>query len=446
MKNNLNRARAKKPRVTLADSDIKDLLDKNGSDSVAELAQRTGLPYMLVYNVVHRRVLTVSHRHYRILFGRTAPLRDALKVDGTQFRAMSDLWIFLNDGLTRADLYRDLLGLGHKQKVDHRIFNGKIRTIDVRLEHKMREKFRKTGVDNVLLTQWLDEFEALPRKDMIPYNRIRSVLAYLKDELGLHPTSVLNQSVVRYESGALQRVSRKIAQRAESMKQIAQQARHENGQQDKEKIKESIVGPKPGYTLYTDIKEELLFLCSHTQRSVKRYLGRSIWTYENGKAKRVANWRVRRILTDCDRFIRQSPAIPLASLPQSRQCAQTRRLIDVLVARTTQLLSEKDGIDFEKRILRPSHTRDEYNNQYHSFTPFDMAPSVLGMKRKAFDMMVAKNCEIFRAVGKFAQRWYLPDLYLKELSRKKDFVLISAKYEQMAKNRHHSRSINTCIN
>ena len=446
MINHRNRTGAKKPRVTLGDRDIKNLLDLNGSDSVAALAKRTGLPYMLVYNVVHRRVLSVSHRHYQMLFGRPAPLQDTLKVDGTRFRAMADLWLFLNEGLTRADLYRDLFDLGHKQKVDHRIFNGKISTIDMRLEHTIREKFHETGVDNELLTQWLDEFEQLPRNDMISYTRIRPVLAYLKDELGLHPTSVLNQSVARYESGTLQRVSRKIADRAEALKQKTEKARQEDGQQGKDKIKESIVGPKPGYTLYTDIKEELLFLCAHTKRSVKHYLGRSIWTYENRKAKRVANWRARQILQDCDRFIRQSPNIPLASLPPSRQRVQTQRLNDVLVARTTQLLSEKDGIDFEKGILTPSHTRQEYNNPHHGFTPFDMASQVLGMKRRAFDLMVARHCEIFRSVGKFAQRWYLPDLYLRELSRKKEFSLISVRYELLAKEHRRPRPINACMN
>jgi len=114
-------------------------------------------------------------------------------------------------------------------------------------------------------------------------------------------------------------------------------------------------------------------------------------------------------------------------------------MIDVLLARTAQLLFEKEGIDFEKRVLKPSYARDAYDKKQHGFTPFDMAPSVLGMKRKAFDFMVAKNCEIFRSVGKFAQRWYLPDLYLRELSRKKNFGLIAAKYELMAKKMRHSR-------
>jgi len=55
------------------------------------------------------------------------------------------------------------------------------------------------------------------------------------------------------------------------------------------------------------------------------------------------------------------------------------------------------------------------------------------MKKKVFDLMVAKNCDIFRSVGRYTKRWCLSDLYLKELSEKEFFDLISAKYERMAK-------------
>lgn len=446
MSDNRNSKRVKKPRVGLTSRDLKTLFEVNGTESVTVLARRTGLPYMLIYNLVHRRVASVSNRHYHILFGKPAPQRETLKVDGAVFRAMADLWLFLNDGFTRADLYRDIFGLERDQKIDHRIFSGKINAVDMRIVHIMMQKFSHAGVDEQLLNQWLNEFEVLPPNDRVPYSQIRPGLLYLKDNLGVHPTSVLKQSVVRYETGMLKRVSRSTADRVEALKQKTEMALREDGKKEIEKIKESIVGGKSGYTRYTDIEDELLFLCKYAGRSAKKYLGRGLWTYKNEKAKRIANWRAQKILADCERFIRQSPTIPLAALPHSRQQAYTRSLIDVLVARTTRLLSEKDGIDFEKRILRPSHARDEYNKQDHGFTPFDMAPSVLGMKRKAFDIMVAKNCEIFRSVGKFAQRWYLPDLYLKELSSKKDFVLISAKYERMAKNLRHSRPINTCIN
>ncbi len=115
------------------------------------------------------------------------------------------------------------------------------------------------------------------------------------------------------------------------------------------------------------------------------------------------------------------------------------------MARSAQLLSDKEGMDFEKRILRPSHSSDEYNDPHHGFTPFDMASQGLGMKRKAFDLMVARHCDIFRTVGKFSKRWYLPELYLKEIASRKDFDLISAKYEFLAKNPKLSRIPNTCM-
>jgi hypothetical protein len=445
MKNHRNRKRVKKPRVGLTDRDIKYLSDIYGTDSATAMAKRTGLPYMLVYNIVHGRVKSISNRNYRTLFDRPPPPRAPLKVDGASFRAMVDMWLFLNEGATKADLYRDLFGSRHSRRIDHRIFNGKIVHIEARLEYIMRKKFSDAGVDGQLLDQWLDEFEAITRDDRVPYDHIRPVLLYLEERLGVHPTSILNQSVIRYETGMLKRVSRRIFDRAMALKQKTETALADERPQDMDKIRESLVGGKSGYTLYSDIKEELSFLRRHARKSAKYYLGRGPWTYETGKAKRIRSWRARQILEDCDRFIRETPALPLASLPPSRQQAGARIMIDILLARTAQLLSEQDGIDFEKRILRPTHRREEYNNQYHGFTPFDMASSALGMKRKAFDLMVAKNCEIFRSVGKFTQRWYLSDLYLKELAKRENFDLISTKYELMAKKLHRSRQINACM-
>ena len=169
------------------------------------------------------------------------------------------------------------------------------------------------------------------------------------------------------------------------------------------------------------------------KRGVKRYLGRSLWTYRNGRAKRVADWRARKIVQDCDRLIVDNPNLPLASLPPRRRYDHIRSLIHVMVARSAQLLSGEDGRALEKRILSPSHPHVTYKNPHRRFTPFDMASGMLGMRRKAFDLMVASNCEIFRAVGKYSQRWYLPNLYLNELARNRHFGLVSAKYERMAR-------------
>jgi hypothetical protein len=109
------------------------------------------------------------------------------------------------------------------------------------------------------------------------------------------------------------------------------------------------------------------------------------------------------------------------------------------------MLSEQEGIIFEKQILRPFHSRDEYKKQDHGFTQFDRASSTLGMRKKAFDLMVAKNCEMFREVGRYDKRWYLSDLYLKELSEKAFFELVTAKYEMMAKEINHQSKVDECM-
>ena len=229
-----------------------------------------------------------------------------------------------------------------------------------------------------------------------------------------------------------------------ALKQKTEQALAGEFNQYIDQLRDAIVGGIRGYTLYSDVEEELQFLSRHARKGAKRYLGRGAWTYKHHKAKRIADWRVKKIMADCDRYIRETPGLCLADLPRSRKKLWLRTLIDVLVARTTQLLSEEDGLFFEKRVLKPLQPRDEYN-RHHGFTPFDMASSALGMRRKAFDLMVAKNCEIFRSVGKFSQRWYLSDLYLRELSQKEYFDLISAKYELMARRLGQSRGMDDCM-
>lgn len=445
MNTNRFRTRTKKPRIFLSERDLDRLFEINATQSVARLAERTGLPYMLIYNIVHRRVRSVSHRHYTMLFGSPAPAQVPLKVDGKRFRAMVDLWLYLNDGLSRAQLYRELYGRQQHLRVDHRIFSGKINSVDFRLDHAMRQKYFQAGLDESILDQWLNEFSALSTSQRVPYAHIRPTLTYLKKTLGLHPTTVLKQSVARYESGKLTSVPRHIADHAEALKQSAQAAIRAGQLSEVGKIRESILGGKTGYTLYTDIREELHFVIKAGGPGAKSFLGRSRWTYEQGKARHVANWRVSKIMNACDRIIQQRPTTTIATLPPSRRRRQVQPLLDVLMARSSLLLSQKEGIDLEKRILRPARRRDEYSNPYHGFTPFDMAPRVLGMRRRAFDLMVTENREIFQCVGRFSKRWLLSDLYLRELTARKDFKLILAKYERLARDLCRRQPTETCL-
>ena len=88
VKDIVTRSRVKKPRIVLTQQDLRNLFEIYGTESAPVLAKQTGLPYLLVYNIVNRRVLSVSDRHYRILFRRPPPSQAPVKVDGTQFRAM----------------------------------------------------------------------------------------------------------------------------------------------------------------------------------------------------------------------------------------------------------------------------------------------------------------------------------------------------------------------
>ena len=136
----------KKPRVPLNERDLNRLAAIHGGNAVPMLVERTGLTYMLVYNVVHRRVKSVSDRHYRTLFGEPPPHRPPEKVDGGLFRRMARLWLFLNDGLTQSDIYREFFGTAHPRKPDLRIFSGQTRMVDTGLERYMRKKFAEAGV------------------------------------------------------------------------------------------------------------------------------------------------------------------------------------------------------------------------------------------------------------------------------------------------------------
>jgi hypothetical protein len=138
-----------------------------------------------------------------------------------------------------------------------------------------------------------------------------------------------------------------------------------------EKVKEDIYGGKPDYTLYAEVEEELHFLRKYAKKSAKRYLGRGTSAYEKKSAKRIASCRAAKIFDDCDRFIRQTPELSLSDLPRSRQKMVIRRFLGVLVARTAHILSEQEGIIFEKQILRPLRSSDEYKKQDHGFTQFD---------------------------------------------------------------------------
>lgn len=426
------KVKIKPPRVKLTD-EIFDRFFKNiYKGSVTDLRKRTGLPYRLIYNIVHRRVKSISAREYRLIFGEVPPVQLFEKVDGTYFRHLVELWVYLNDNTTKSDIYREVFGLKATRRVDYRIFSGRTQNIDIRLVTLMEDKFFSYGLDRKTVQSWIAELADKKKDDRIPYSRIEPILQFLKEVADIHPSSILNQYVERYKSRKLKSVSRKVYDRAVSLKKKLEESLESKNRFEIEKVKEDVYGSKKGYTLYAEIEEELKFLQKFARKSPKRYLGRSTTVYERQGCKRIASERADRIQGDCDLFIRRNPQLKLAVLPKSHQQKWLNLLLNILKGRVTDLLFQSEGIDFEKHILTPLHSKNEYEKPQNGFTQFDLASRALGIKKKVFDLMVATNCEIFKMVGRYDNRWYLSDLYLKELSQKKYFDLIAAKYEFLA--------------
>jgi hypothetical protein len=429
----LNQKAVKPPRVALTESMWRHLNEDLRQGSISQLARRTGLPYLLLYNIAHRRVKSLSTRHYRIIFGKDPPTQTEEKTDGAYFRQLVELWLFLNDGASKAELYWEFYGPGHTQKVDYRIFTGQIRSVDPQWVRHMENKFSQGGIDGDTVRRWIAEMDGQGRQPPVAYEQIRPLLIFLNETLGINPAKVLHQNFNRYESGKLKTVSRKVYDNALLLKKRADEALAAQSRSAIIKLKEEVYGRKRGYTLYAEVEEELKFLKQYARKSLKKYLGRGTSIYAQGKCKRLPTWRAKKIIEECRAFIIQEPRLPLRVLPKANRKAIACPVLTVLKARLADLLVREEGVRFEKKVLRPSSAGDEYKKQNYGFTRFDVAANTLGMRQKAFDLMVAENCEIFRKTATYSRRWYLSNLYLHELSRKRYFELISLKYEWLTK-------------
>ena len=100
-------------------------------------------------------------------------------------------------------------------------------------------------------------------------------------------------------------------------------------------------------------------------------------------------------------------------------------------------MKEDETGRYEKDILTPnSFVRDAYDSEKYGFTRIDHASVVLGMGKMAFDLMVSAHSELFRTIGIYddnSKKWYLPNLYLKELTMKQGFSLIKKRYTSLSR-------------
>ena len=427
------------PRIQLTEKILKDFFKRVFNGNISDLANDKDLPYTLVYNLTHGRIKSLSDKDYRTIFGEEPPYQDTDRIDGAYFRGMVRLWLFLNEEITEASLYREFYPGKKQNKVDYRVFRGDVKTIEVRLEKIMEQKFIDQGFKRWEIKAWIDELDIMEDKKRIFYEEIKPILDYLKKNLDINPTLILNQWFVRYESGELKTVSKKVYDHAVKLKEKTKKALNSGSRFEIEKLKEDIYGKRDGLILYSEVEEELEFLEKYGEKSLKKYLGRSIIHYKKSNLKRIASRRVHAIKHDCYQLIEKRTDLPILSVPKSYLKMKAWHLLSVLKSYLITKFIDDKTVAIESDIFNPNHERHVYESEKHGFTRIDQIGSVLGMGKRALDLMVAVHSDIFKKIGIYDDgRWYISDLYLNELIMKENFSLIKEKYELLARESRYS--------
>lgn len=422
-------------RIELTGEILRRFFNQVFSGEVSEFCAHKGLPYSLIYNLVHGRISTISAADYRRIFGEDPPEQEPKKVNGTYFRGMVRLWLFLNEEARKKNLYREFYaGKRSVQKTDYRIFSGVTKAVETQLERRMEEKFLDQGLSPAEIQAWVKELDREPDGGRVPFQAVKPVLERLEENLQIHPTRLLNRWIAAYESGDLKTVSKKIYERLLDLDRKAQDTAARPSRLQFEKLREEVYGRKEGFVLFSEVEEELEFLKAWGRRSPKNYLGRSMGKYRRGILKRVATRRVKKIREDCEKLLRGHRAIPLKALPERYRKREWQPLMDTLQAVLLARMLSKDRTLLEKEVLEPVyHTILEYERSGQGFVNVQEAARILGMSEKAFGLLMAGHRDIFRRIGRYEGVWYIPDLYLIEISRREHVSLIKRKYEWLAR-------------
>jgi hypothetical protein len=422
-------------RVKLTRSVLKDFYENAAKGSLSALSKQTGLAYGLLYNIAHRRVKSISIRDYRKIFNKDPIVKLPDRRDGSYFRDMVRLWLYLNEGQTENILYQEFFqGKKAFKKTDYRIFTGEIDTIECWLEDQMEQKFLELGLERPIIQNWIRELNTQNRGKRIPYREMKPVLEFIQDTVNIHPTRLLKQSVKRYETGTLHTVSSQVFEHAMQVKKEIEQYLDSNQTIHKEKLLDGIYGKRAGFIPFYEIEEKLEFLREYGGHYPKKYLGRGIGYYRKKKIKRIASWRGIRIDKDCREIIQKKPDLRLSSLPRVFQYQEVGRLLSVLKKISIQQICHDNNVEFEADILRQV-TLDpgQYPNQEQVLVRFDEAARYLKMKQKAFDYLVASHSSLFKKIAVRKENgWYIPDISLEMLKKIAGFSLIKGKYDFLA--------------
>ena len=143
------------PRIRLTQEILENFLGEVSKGNISALARKKGLPYTLVYNLICGRIRSLSLRDYRILFGEEPPQQDPERVNGDYFRGMVRLWLFFNEDISQADLYRELYPNKKTSYVDYRIFHGEVKSVETGVERIMEQKFFNQGFERSEIKKWV---------------------------------------------------------------------------------------------------------------------------------------------------------------------------------------------------------------------------------------------------------------------------------------------------
>ena len=427
------------PRVHITEEIFNRFFMNILKGTVSEFAHEKGLPYSVVYNLVHGRIKSISAKDYERIFGEKSPDRQVERADGKYFREMVRLWLFLNHDAKKKDLYKEFYPDKKIKKVDSRIFSGKVKTVELRLEKNMEQKFFDQGLDKPEIKTWIDELRKSEHEERVPYPEARPVLEYLQQVFNISPSCVLNQQIGRYESGELKTISMVRYHDILDLKEKADRTLRSGSKYQVEKLREEICGKRDGMTLFSEIEDELDLLREYGTKSTKKYLGRSMSHYKKSKLRRIATWRAQNIKKDCDELVGKMPQIKLAALPKSFIQVKISKLISILKSCLIEKLIKDESGTYERLILTPSsHEIEEYKKEGHGFTRMDHVAPALSMSKTALDLMVATHASIFRRIARYDGRWHLSNLYIKALNQEEGFRIVKAKYEFLARRRTQS--------
>jgi hypothetical protein len=429
-------------RVELTQEIMNHFFEKVFQGEVSEFSAHKGLPYSLVYNLVHGRINSLSAVDYRRIFGENPPEQEPKRVNAEFFRGMVRLWLFLKEGVTERDLYREFYGGKRSiKKTDYRIFTGATRTVEGRLERIMERKFTNQGLETVEIKHWIRELDQAQDKKRIPFEKVKPLLERLRANVGVHPSRLLNRWVVSYETGQLKTISKALYGRLVAFDRKAQEVSKRPTRRRLEKLREEIYGIRKGLMLFSEVEEELEFLKEWGGRSPKKYLGRSMGKYRRAKLKRVASWRVKKIKRDCEKVIgERADLLPVAALPKQNREERLSRLTGVLEGVAIVKMVAEENSSLERDLLRPLyHTKEEYESDGYGYVSIEEAGRLLDMSDRAFGLLMAQHSDIFKKIGKYEKKWFVPDLYLIELFGKRGFGLVRAKYEWLGRGQGRGR-------